>query len=51
MYTHVHRVPHAEHVESSKWRSSKHGRDNGLLSSAYPVHTSFALRLIWAYKR
>ena len=25
-YTHAHQVPHAEHVESSKWRSSKRER-------------------------
>ena len=39
-YTHAHHVPHAEHVKSSKWRSSKHCRDDAVLSSAYPVHGS-----------
>ena len=39
-YTHMHRVPYAEHVESLKWQSSKHCRDDGVLSSAYPVHGS-----------
>ena len=27
-YTHVHHVPHAEHMESSKWRWSKHDQDD-----------------------
>ena len=39
-YTHAHRVPHAKHVESSKWRSLKCGWDDGVLFSAYPVHRS-----------
>ena len=39
-YTHAHRVPHAEHMESSKQRSSKRCQDDGVLSSAYPVHGS-----------
>ena len=39
-YTHAHRVPHAEHVESLKWRSLKCCRDDGVLSSAYLVHGS-----------
>ena len=33
-------VPHAKCEESSKWRSSKRGRDDGMLSSAYLVHGS-----------
>ena len=39
-YTHVHLVPHAEHVKSSRWRSSKCCRDDPVLSSTYPVHGS-----------
>ena len=35
-YTHAHQVPHVEHIESSKWRSSKRWRDDAMLSSAYP---------------
>jgi len=35
-YTHAHQVPHAEHMESSKWQSSKRWRDDAVLSSAYP---------------
>ena len=35
-YTHAHQVPHAEHMESLKWRSSKRVRDDAVLSSAYP---------------
>ena len=31
---------HAEHVESLKRRSSKRGRDDSMLPSAYPVHGS-----------
>ena len=31
--THAHQVPHAEHVESLKWRSSKRWQDNAMLSS------------------
>ena len=38
--THAHHVPHAEHVENSKWWSSKRCRDAAVLSSAYPVHGS-----------
>ena len=37
---HVHHVPRAEHVESSKRRSSKRCRDDAVLSSAYPIHGS-----------
>ena len=31
-YTHAHQVPHAEHMESLKWRSSKCWRDDAVLS-------------------
>ena len=37
---HAHHVPHAEHVESSKWRSSKRCQDDAVLFSAYPIHGS-----------
>ena len=37
---HVPHVPHAKHVESSKWQSTKRGRDDAMLSSAYLVHGS-----------
>ena len=36
---HAHHVPHAEHMESLKWRSSKRCRDAAVLS-AYSVHGS-----------
>ena len=49
-YTHVHRVPHAEHMESSKRRSSKRCRDDGVLSSAYPVHGSASEVIAWVLK-
>ena len=39
-YTYAHHVLPAEHVESSKWRSSKRCRDEAVLVSAYPVHGS-----------
>ena len=32
----MHQVPHAEHMESLKWRTSKHWRDDAVLFSAYP---------------
>jgi len=35
-YTHAHQVPHVEHIESSKWRSSKRWWDDAVLSSTYP---------------
>ena len=37
---HVHHVPHAKHIQSLKWQSSKHSRDNAVLSSAYPIYGS-----------
>ena len=40
LYTHAHLVPHAEHVENSKWRSSKCCRYDAVLSSVYSVHGS-----------
>jgi len=42
-YTHVHHVPHAEHVESSigrKMAKVECCQDEAILSSAYPVYRS-----------
>ena len=33
-------MPHVEHVDSLKWRTSKRSQDKALLSYAYPVHGS-----------
>ena len=38
-YTHTDQVPHAEHMESWKWRSSKRWRDDAVLSSTF-IHES-----------
>ena len=35
-YMHAHQVPHAEHMERSKWRSLKRWQDDVVLSSTYP---------------
>ena len=40
LYMHAHHVPHAEHVENLKWRSSKCCWDDTVLSSVYFVHGS-----------
>ena len=36
---HTYQVPHAEHMEKSKWRSSKRWQGDAMLSSAY-LHES-----------